>query len=144
MAFDFPTFKGGEPNCSGTDPESFFVPDGQHVYTNAALIERICASCPVLEECKEYAITHAVSGYWGGTTDQQRGYIRLSRGLPWRLFETYGPMEPNPRKGVPRAQWGALFDTDKAENPQNHMGILLIDDEEPDQDTLEAIEKESI
>lgn len=61
--------------CSQVDPEIFFpVPGGKH--TTAKLI---CRSCPVREQCLEYAQAHRLrDGIWGGLSDRER--LALRRG----------------------------------------------------------------
>jgi WhiB family redox-sensing transcriptional regulator len=40
----------------------------------------ICASCPVKQECFDYAVSDwRIQGIWGGTTDDQRAQIRKAR-----------------------------------------------------------------
>lgn len=42
---------------------------------------KICARCPVIEECLEYALSHpqALEGVWGGTSERQRRVMRRQR-----------------------------------------------------------------
>ena len=41
----------------------------------------ICRSCPVVEQCRDYAIEHHLVGVWGATTERQRRHLRaLSTG----------------------------------------------------------------
>lgn len=63
-------------NCQGTDTEAFFVPDGQGTYENVTALKRICASCPVINECFDYALHHSVLGWWGGVGERTRRNIR--------------------------------------------------------------------
>jgi len=63
-------------NCQGTDTEAFFVPDGQGTYENVTALKRICSSCPVLDECFDYALHHSVLGWWGGTGERTRSNLR--------------------------------------------------------------------
>lgn len=39
----------------------------------------VCASCPVREECLEWALENHEHGVWGGTNDRQRRKIRRER-----------------------------------------------------------------
>lgn len=53
------------PACEGDDR---FTDDGRSETTNADL-ESICAACPVLAECRAYALAesrHLIVGYWAG------------------------------------------------------------------------------
>lgn len=73
-----------KPNCDESIAEFFFVPGedqgrGQsYEYINQ--LKKICSTCPILEECREYAITHSVMGWWGNTSENQRALIRAERG----------------------------------------------------------------
>lgn len=66
--------------CAGTDTETWFAegaPRGD--------LAVMCAACPVVEDCREYAIERPwIAGTWGGTTAPQRREIRRRRaaGLP--------------------------------------------------------------
>ncbi len=73
-------------SCKGKDPtgEIFYPVRGADV-TQA---KRICAGCPVREDCLEYAIRHQERfGVWGGTTEGRRRKMRRIRreelGLPY-------------------------------------------------------------
>jgi hypothetical protein len=46
-----------------------------------AQLRRICLTCPALETCKEYAITHELYGFWGGMTAIERQAERVMRGI---------------------------------------------------------------
>ena len=39
----------------------------QHAY-----LRRMCLQCPILRECREYAVKHEVFGFWGGMTAMER------------------------------------------------------------------------
>lgn len=69
--------------CQGTDPELFFPPGRDDRATaQIAAAKAICASCPVVTECLEFALRHRVrDGIWGGRTDRERqGLRRASSG----------------------------------------------------------------
>lgn len=54
-----------DPACAGDDR---FTDDGRADSANADLT-LICASCPVLAECRAYALAeaqHLIVGYWAG------------------------------------------------------------------------------
>jgi WhiB family redox-sensing transcriptional regulator len=63
--------------CMTADPELFFPDVGEHV--NAA--KRVCALCPVVLECAEYAIrVDERHGIWGGLSEKERRpYVRAAR-----------------------------------------------------------------
>lgn len=62
--------------CRTLPTEMFFHPDGErgssrHKRENAA--KALCASCPVIEQCREHALTvHEPYGIWGGLTEDER------------------------------------------------------------------------
>ena len=65
-----------EGMCRTMVPETFFPSDGLGVIR----AQRICASCPVVEQCLEYALeNHVDHGVWGGCSERERR--RLLRAL---------------------------------------------------------------
>ena len=65
--------------CRGTDPELFF-PIGRDDVDRPEIdaAKEICAGCPVLDDCLDYALaTHQPDGIWGGLTTSERQ--RLAR-----------------------------------------------------------------
>ena len=36
------------------------------------IAKNICNSCPVIVQCREYALSTRVTGIWGGTTESER------------------------------------------------------------------------
>lgn len=62
---------GPEANCNGIDTEMFFTNDNK-VYQNMSFLKRICGNCVVKDECLDYALHHAVVGWWGGTSEKTR------------------------------------------------------------------------
>ena len=61
--------------CAGEDPDIFF-PGGGAPGTRA---RQICASCPVREDCLDYAIQADEYGIWGGLDQEQRRTILIDR-----------------------------------------------------------------
>ncbi len=62
--------------CRDQPPELFFPSDGVGV----ELARRYCASCPVKEPCREYALAnHIDHGVWGGTSERERRRILKRR-----------------------------------------------------------------
>lgn len=64
--------------CTQTDPELFF-PHGKGSVTKfmANRAREVCYRCPVIAECRQYAIERpSLQGVWGGTTDEQRRELR--------------------------------------------------------------------
>jgi WhiB family redox-sensing transcriptional regulator len=61
--------------CAG-EPTHLFFPDDKRI-ERAFMAEAraICATCPVLVECQEYALsfnTNDLQGIWGGMSERQR------------------------------------------------------------------------
>lgn len=58
-----------EALCAQTDPEIFFPDRGGS--TRSA--KKVCARCPVRDECLEYALEHGERhGIWGGKSERER------------------------------------------------------------------------
>lgn len=72
----WPTFLDdahAEPGCRDTDAETFFDP-----WTEDAA-KRVCAACPLLAECRDWAESRPyleVWGIWGGTNQDERRRAR--------------------------------------------------------------------
>lgn len=65
--------------CAGADQAVFF-----HNYSDAssyAEARDMCVRCPILAECREWAILHELHGYWGGSSPHEREDIRRRRGI---------------------------------------------------------------
>jgi WhiB family redox-sensing transcriptional regulator len=65
----------GDAACCQNDPEMFFP----HVGGTGRHAKKICAACPVLRECRIYALHHDVSGVWGGLSENERKEIKRGR-----------------------------------------------------------------
>lgn len=62
--------------CAQTDPEAFFPNKGESV----APAKAICARCPVIDRCLEYALDNDERfGVWGGTSERERRRLRRHR-----------------------------------------------------------------
>lgn len=69
--------------CRNHAPDTFFPSDGVGV----EVAKRICATCPVIDTCLEYALeNHIDHGVWGGTSERQRRRILKARGLRISVF----------------------------------------------------------
>jgi len=67
-----------EGNCRVESPARFFPNDGVGV----EVARRICAHCPVREDCLEYALGERIDhGVWGGASERERRRILKSRRL---------------------------------------------------------------
>jgi WhiB family transcriptional regulator, redox-sensing transcriptional regulator len=67
--------------CEGMDTLIFFpIGETGPAAPQVALAKKICASCPVREECLEFSIaTIQNDGIWGGTTEDERRLIKRAR-----------------------------------------------------------------
>lgn len=78
----YPDFKSKGPTpCSQVDPEIFF-PDPE-ILGNAEEARRVsreakkvCAGCPYLAECFQWALDENEPGVWGGTTERERNTFK--------------------------------------------------------------------
>jgi WhiB family transcriptional regulator, redox-sensing transcriptional regulator len=63
-------------NCASEPPSRFFPSDGVGV----EVARRICATCPVKEQCLEHALTNRIDhGVWGGASERERRRILKRR-----------------------------------------------------------------
>ena len=68
--------------CREVPPSVFFPSDGLGVQA----AQRICADCPVSEDCLEYALENRIDhGVWGGRSERERRRILRSRRSAARL-----------------------------------------------------------
>ena len=61
-------------NCVGEPPYLFYS-------SNLNLVDKareICQNCPVQIECLQYGIEHDEYGVWGGKTEGERRFLKLS------------------------------------------------------------------
>lgn len=75
----YPVLDGTQP-CLEVDPDLFFpeVGEGGSLITQTVAL---CRVCPFISECLAYALTHDVSGIWGGTTRLRRKQLRREYGI---------------------------------------------------------------
>lgn len=72
--------------CLGLDPDIFFPRQG----ASAEPAKAICADCPVVQECLEFALRNReIHGVWGGVSERARRKLRRQR-----IAE--GTLEPDP------------------------------------------------
>ncbi len=62
--------------CRELDTELFFHPEGERGSARrrrAANARSICATCPVIQQCREHALaSREPYGIWGGMTEEER------------------------------------------------------------------------
>jgi len=80
-----------EGNCRNHPPATFFPSDGVGVDR----ARKICATCPVVSECLEYALENRIEhGVWGGASERERRRIlrrRRDAAPTTELIETRQP-----------------------------------------------------
>jgi len=63
----------------------FFHPENERGLTRSGRerkAKQICARCPVLEQCRQHALTvHERYGVWGGLTETERSCLLSDRPL---------------------------------------------------------------
>lgn len=63
--------------CSGYPNTLFFPTSDLGDDGVVARAKAVCAVCPVIEDCLEYALeTNQRAGIWGGTSEQERKSLR--------------------------------------------------------------------
>jgi WhiB family redox-sensing transcriptional regulator len=66
--------------CQGMGPDFFFPANA----VGLARVRRICAQCPVAEQCLATALDDpSLHGIWAGTSARERQYLRSEEGLGW-------------------------------------------------------------
>ncbi|ANS32531.1 WhiB family transcriptional regulator [Rhodococcus opacus] len=61
--------------CRPTVEHLFFASDNEHLGDRArriAAAKEICSNCPVLLECRDFALHHEPNGIWGGLSERDR------------------------------------------------------------------------
>jgi WhiB family redox-sensing transcriptional regulator len=62
--------------CTSIPPSTFFPSDGAGV----EVARKICATCPVQQECLEHALVNRIDhGVWGGCSERERRRILKRR-----------------------------------------------------------------
>jgi WhiB family transcriptional regulator, redox-sensing transcriptional regulator len=74
----------GNAACRDAPPDVSWFPDRGHGHDTRAQTEKakaICATCPVLECCRSWALNQGdrLQGIWGGLTEKDRVQVRLRR-----------------------------------------------------------------
>ena len=71
--------------CRGKDTELFFHPEGERGPRRAnreASAKAVCASCPVLLQCRTHALAaREPYGVWGGLSEHEREAIISGQGI---------------------------------------------------------------
>lgn len=64
--------------CKGINTDLFYIDTAEALGVNPQL-RRVCRGCPILEECREYALIHEGEGFWGGLAPYERRALRTRR-----------------------------------------------------------------
>ena len=81
----WPFFADPSRACRDTDGNVFFPVRGQ----SAGPAKRLCNTCPVRDDCREWAIRFEPNGVWGGMSAEERSEERRRRaGTRTRRCET--------------------------------------------------------
>lgn len=71
----------GQASCAEVQPDLFFSETGNHIETRLA--KSVCAQCPVIEQCLEYALAYRMEfGVWGGLSSQERKSLLRKHKIP--------------------------------------------------------------
>ena len=62
--------------CKGIYVNLFYLETVADGLAHTSELRRTCSSCPILEECLEYAMEHEFHGFWGGLTATERRNLR--------------------------------------------------------------------
>lgn len=66
--------------CVGENPELFFpIASGPRAAGQIAEAKAVCARCPVIERCLQFAAANGYEGVWGGLDDAERRRFRHHR-----------------------------------------------------------------
>ena len=78
-----------QAGCIGVSTATFF-PEREHPDAlDVALAKTVCMSCPVSDNCLDFAIeTMQNDGVWGGKTEEERSQIKRARKRRARLDAT--------------------------------------------------------
>jgi hypothetical protein len=70
--------------CRDVDPEVFFplAEAGPELVRQEARAKRVCAGCPVVAECREFALAELAYGVAGGLSESERRALRARRPRP--------------------------------------------------------------
>jgi WhiB family redox-sensing transcriptional regulator len=73
------------------DPQ-VWTPDPPKVEAKSREAVRLCHKCPVIEKCREWALSnHEEFGVWGGLTENERAVI-WGEQLPGRIRRDHSPL----------------------------------------------------
>lgn len=62
--------------CKGIWTDLFYMENQAEAPVITPTLRRMCAGCPILDECREYAVEHERWGFWAGMTMSDRAQFR--------------------------------------------------------------------
>lgn len=65
--------------CDGMDTDIFF--DDLADSKKRAELRELCASCPIIDQCRDWGLNHEVYGFWGGLSADERRGVRRKLGI---------------------------------------------------------------
>lgn len=65
--------------CKGLHIDFFYSENVAESLVINPKLRRICKSCPIFSECREYAIENEHYGFWAGLTDRERRPLRARK-----------------------------------------------------------------
>lgn len=69
--------------CKGQDLNDYYdLPYSEHKIKYPAM-SKLCADCPILEDCYAWAIRHEKHGFWAGLSGKARAEIRRQNRIPF-------------------------------------------------------------
>jgi WhiB family transcriptional regulator, redox-sensing transcriptional regulator len=93
--------------CAG-HTDLFFAPSGERPEARVAregAARAICAGCPVLRECRDWAREHREYGFWGGESEEERAAAGYRVDMPVGRVARYPRGDGTPVR--PRTPWVA-------------------------------------
>lgn len=87
---EYPDFTGA--SCRNLDTNLFYIDDANNNrdQRDLVLLKKMCATCPLVSACAEWSLHHELYGFWAGTTERDRKFLRA------KLNIEYTPPEWHP------------------------------------------------
>jgi hypothetical protein len=77
----------GEARCEEIGDHIFFEEVTDDTFEFSIKAKKICATCPLLEKCRDYALQNRVLGVWGGMSFNERAnYWRKHNIIPENII----------------------------------------------------------
>jgi len=68
--------------CLGIGETVFFLGPGESKTYNP-MLRKICGECPILEDCRNWALAHEKYGFQGGMSGYERKAYRMEHGIEY-------------------------------------------------------------